>query len=256
MRHPSDGCVEHKLRLTMNWRKPTTRRVPLNTKFTPSFDGGHTKTPPLLFRVENFFCLEKEKTEKDLMQHSNKTLCSSCRLRKQVDHYERCIFCASKRSKISTSNILLLTEQANAIAKPLRASKRLSFNKEIDDNMLVFTRGEIRFVRVEGLSFRVDCLQYFNVDDLSKMTRHELGHGLTALLDSERRCVLYRGGTEVPPILERVVFAAPGAEGRRFVCSTAGRGVVQFKFPGPSHLPEVYNQRLKDAKDGGFLANL
>lgn len=185
--------------------------------------------------------------------HSNRSLCSSCRLRKQVDHYERCLICASKRSRVTTSNILLLTEQANAVAKPLRASKRLSFKKEIDDNMLVFTRGDVRFVRIEGLSFRIDCLQYFNVDDLSKMTRHALGHGLMALLDSERRCVLYHGGTEVAPILERVVLAAPGAdEGRRFVCSTAGRGVVQFKFPGPSHLPEVYNQRLKEAKDGGF----
>ena len=183
--------------------------------------------------------------------HSNKTLCSSCRLRKQVDHYERCLICASRRSKVTTNNILQLIEEANAIAKPLRATKRLSFKKEIDDNMLVFTRGEVRFVRFEGLSFRVDCLQYFSVDNLSKIIRHELGHGLIALLDSERRCVLYRGGTEVAPILERVVFATPGDEGRRFVCSTAGRGVVQFKLPGPSWLPEVYTRRLREAKDGG-----
>ena len=86
------------------------------------------------------------------------------------------------------------------------------------------------------------CSPYFSVDNLSKIIRHELGHGLIALLDSERRCVLYHGGAEVAPTLERVVFATPGDEGRRFVCSTAGRGVVQFKLPGPSWLPEVITE--------------
>ena len=63
----------------------------------------------------------------------------------------------------------------------------------------------------------------FDVDDLTKLTTHDLGHGMLALIDCERRCVIYHGKVDASPILERVVFAVTCAKGveRRFVCSSA-----------------------------------
>ena len=117
----------------------------------------------------------------------------------------------------------------------------------------MFIRGDVRHVRIRGLSFRVDCLQYVDVDDLTKLTTHDLGHGMLALLDCERRCVIYRGRVDVSPILERVVFAVTCAKGgeRRFVCSTA-RGLSNFQFPGPGVLPEVWEERLRLAKNKDY----
>ena len=200
------------------------------------------------FQPRIFFSFGKQNKTK--MRKRKIAVCKRCRLRARIQHYEACLQCAAKKSRVSSTNISEISEQANAVERPIRASKRLRFGSEIDDESLVFTRGADRYVRIRGLSFRVDRLQFFDISDLKdEMTTHDLGHGLVALIDCQRKCLTYYGDMEVAPVLERAVFALPCTnEERRFVCSTSGRGVVQFKFPGFGVLPEVYQERLRIAK--------
>ena len=184
----------------------------------------------------------------------NRPLCFRCRLRTKNDYYGTCLQCAAKCSRVTTTNVKALTQQANAITRPLRASKRLGFG-EIEDELLVFCRGETRFLRFNGLSFRIEFLESFNIEDLNELTIQHVGdHGLKTLLHSDRRCLRYTGSSMTTPILERVVVACPGEDGSiNFMCTSQDRGVTPFRLPGASALPEVYEARLLLAKNKEYL---
>ena len=186
--------------------------------------------------------------------HRSRPLCKRCRLRHRNDYYGVCIHCAAKASQATSTNVKLLVEQANNIARPLRASKRLTFG-EVEDELIIFCRGDVRFIRFKGLSFRVDFLSFFDVEDLEGLTVHHIGnHGLKTLLHRDRRCVRYTGDRKTTPILERVVVGCPREDGSIiFMCTSQDRGVTPFRLPGESTLPEVYEARLELCKDKSFM---